>query len=283
MFYVIRYRRDIIIKNIQTAFPEYNDKRVYHIAKESTRHLSDMIFEMIKTITLSKKEMNKRFIITNIDYIRELTEYNRPIFGVTGHYGSFDWTMVIGDLVNMKQNAVYKPIKHKQIDNLLKSSRGRNNASLIPVKKARSFVKDLLQKNKSEIILMIIDQSPKLKRPHYFTTFFNQPTAVFMGFEELARESNGIAAYYKINKIKRGFYKATAIGMNLNCSDTETWKLTDQFYRLLEEHISEQPEYYMWSHKRWKVTLDNAPKILGISPLAQQLIDQQDHRPSSDS
>jgi KDO2-lipid IV(A) lauroyltransferase len=282
MFYVIKYRREVITDNIKIAFPDYTEDQVNNIARKSTRHLTDMIFEMIKTITISKSQLQKRFQITNIEYVKNLASYKRPIFSATGHYGNFDWSIAINYVWDMKINVVFKPVKQPQINNMLIKSRSKINSDLIPAREVKDFVMKM-SKTSTSVLYMIIDQSPKLKRPHYFTTFFNQPTSVFMGYEELAREMNAVAVYFKINKIKRGHYAATVIEMNTESAKTKPWELTDQFYRLLEEQIREQPEFYMWSHKRWKVNLENAPKILGISPLAQQLIGQQDHRPFSDS
>ncbi len=283
LFYILKYRRKVIVGNIKIAFPDYSDHQVMEIAKKSTRHLSDMIFEMIKTITISQAQLQKRFLISNIDYVKNLASHKRPIFSATGHYGNFDWSIAINYVWDMKINVVFKPVKQPQINNMLIKSRSKINSKLIPAREVKDFVTGNLSKTSTSVLYMIIDQSPKLKRPHYFTTFFNQPTSVFMGYEELAREMNAVAVYFKIKKIKRGHYEATVINMNPNSAQTKPWELTDQFYRLLEEQIREQPEFYMWSHKRWKVNLENAPKILGISPRAQQLIDQQDHRPFSDS
>jgi KDO2-lipid IV(A) lauroyltransferase len=282
MYYIIKYRRKVIVGNIKIAFPDYSDAQVIEIAKKSTRHLSDMIFEMIKTITISKSELQKRFLITNIDYVKSLSQYQRPIFSSTGHYANFDWSIAINYIWDMKINVVFKPVKQPQINNLLIKSRSKINSDMIPAREVKDFVLNKMSRTSTSVLYMIIDQSPKLKRPHHFTSFFNQPTSVFIGYEELAREMNAVAVYFKIQKVKRGYYKATVLGMNMHSEKTKPWELTDQFYRLLEEQIREQPEFYMWSHKRWKVNLDNAPKVLGLSPLAQQLIDQQDHQPSAD-
>lgn len=283
LFTLIRYRRKVIISNIQTAFPDYNKNRVLEIARESTRHLSDMMFEMIKSISLSKSEMNKRFKITNMDYINGLSRFHKPVFGVTGHYANFDWSMVIGDHINMTVNSVYKPIKNKPIDQLIRKTRSKFNAQLTPVKEARSLVTELVKKAKEAVVFMIIDQSPKLMRPQYFALFFNKPTAVFRGFEELAIECNAVTVYFQITKVKRGYYQATGIEMCINARETDPWELTNKFFGLLENQIKKQPEYYLWSHKRWKVNLSNAPQILGLSPQVQQLIDRQEHLPFSES
>lgn len=283
MYYVIKYRRKVIFHNIKIAFPDHTENQIVEIAKKSTRHLCDMIFEMIKTITISKSQLQQRFLITNIDYVKSLESYQRPIFSATGHYGNFDWSIAINYIWDMKINVVYKPVKQPQINSLLIKSRGKINSDMIPAREVKDFVKEKISRTSTSVLYMIIDQSPKLKRPHYFASFFNQPTSVFLGYEELAREMNAVAVYFKIQKVKRGYYKATVLEMNTHSETTKPWELTDQFYRLLEEQIREQPEYYMWSHKRWKVNLDNAPKILGLSPLVQQLIDQQDHLHSAGS
>lgn len=271
LYDIAKYRRSVIHSNLKIAFPDYGKEQINKIARESVRHLSDLIFEMIKSISMSKEEMKVRFQITNMDLINSYAASGKPVFALAGHYANFDWTMVMSDYLKMDAYAVYKPIKNKKVDGYIIKIRKKFKLVLIPMKRSRLFVRKFVEQQKSGIIFIVSDQSPKPRgMQHNFTMFFNRPTSVFKGFEEMARENNTGVVYFNIEKIKRGFYRATAVEMTRNAAETNNWELTNQFFDLLEKQIRKQPEFYMWSHKRWKVSIENALKVRELSPQVPQ-------------
>ena len=268
-YYIIGYRKEVIRNNIKTAFPEKDDKEVTRLAKKSTQHFCDIFIEMIKSMGMSKESMKKRFTCSNPEMVNAFAKAKQPIIIMFGHQASYEWTMVLDDVLDYKVYAVYKPLKNKQFNDLIVHIRKKFNSEMVAMKQATALMSKSVE-NEAALFALIADQSPKAGRAQYFTNFFNKPSAVFKGAERIAIEHGTAVVFLKIKKVKRGYYETEFVTISKNGSETKDWEITDKFFQLLEEQIVKQPEYYLWSHKRWKSTLENTKRAVELSPLIQQ-------------
>jgi KDO2-lipid IV(A) lauroyltransferase len=268
-YYIIGYRKDVIKSNLRTAFPDKNEKEITRLSKKSTQHFCDIFIEMIKSLGMSKKSMKKRFVCKNPELVNAFAKARKPIIAMFGHQGSYEWTMAIGDDIDYKVYAVYKPLKHKKFNQLIVDIRRKFDGELIAMKQATALMSASVQKE-AALFALVADQSPKAARAQYFTNFFDVPSAVFMGAERISKEYSTPVVFLKITKIKRGYYESEFVTIASNGSQTEDWYITDTFFQLLEEQIIKQPEYYLWSHKRWKSTLENTRRDVVLSPRVQK-------------
>ncbi|AGC78135.1 putative acyltransferase [Nonlabens dokdonensis DSW-6] len=218
---------------------------------------------------MSKKAMNKRFICKNPEMVNAFAKANQPIIVMFGHQASYEWTMVLDEILDYKVYAIYKPIKNKKFNDLIVDIRKKFNSELIAMKEATAVMKKSAE-NEAALFALVADQSPKAARAQYFTNFFNTPSAVFKGAERIAKEYATAVAFLRIAKVKRGYYETEFVLISNNGAETEDWEITDTFFQLLEEQIIKQPEYYLWSHKRWKSTLENTKRAVELSPRVQQ-------------
>lgn len=252
LYYIIGYRKKTVTQNLRLAFPEKSEKEIATIRKAFYRHLSDMFLEMAKTMTISESELKKRFKIINPEELNRLVSLNKSIILMFGHYASWEWSIVLQQYINLKTLAVYKPLANKYFNNLVKNIRSKFNTDLISTKETVSAINDHEARNIKTLIGFLSDQSPRRTKDVYWGEFMGIKIPCFTGAERLAKKLDLTTAYLKVTKIKRGFYEAKIMTLAENPNAYKDYQLTDMFLREVEKQIYEAPEYYFWTHNRWK-------------------------------
>ncbi len=252
VYYIIRYRRKTVTENLVLVFPEKSKEEIQKIRKAFYKHMCDMFLEMTKSLSISREELIKRYKVVNLEEFHEFEKQNKSIIALMGHYGSFEWSNGI-DLVSINPCVgIYKQIKNKYFDRLAHRMRGRFNSRLIASHKvARQIIKD---KQEGTVCAygMISDQSPKIYNAKYWTDFMGVKVPIFLGGEFLAQRLDVIVLYLQVEKVKRGHYEVKFIPISENSKNEEKFYVIKKYLRLLENQIREKPEYYLWTHKRWK-------------------------------
>lgn len=254
LYYIVGYRKEVIHNNLRVAFPDITDKRMKKLTKAITSHFVDSFIEVIKSMGMSKEEMRKRFTCENIELVNDLAHENRPVICLFGHQASYEWTMVLTDQMTYPIYAVYKPPRNKKLDQLIQRIRMKFGAYMVAMKNASETMKKNMEDQKNAFFALVADQSPMAGSAQYFTEFFGKTSAVFKGGERFGREFNAVVVFMEVTKVKRGYYHSRYVMIAEEGAKTEDWEITDRFYELLEDQIRRQPEYYMWSHKRWKAS-----------------------------
>lgn len=252
IFYIVRYRRKVVKEHLDMIFPEKSPEEKHLISKKFFRHFSDMIVETIKLLSISETKMKERFKINNPEILNPYYTNNRSVLLMAGHYGNWEWAGIINKYISHQGFAVYKPIKNIPLDNILKKMRGRFGGIIISNK---YIVGALYRKSKEKIptlTYILSDQTPKLNSFKYRDTFLGINVPMFTGVEEMAKRLDFSVLYFKVEKIKRGYYTATLVPLADNPNDFSEFELTRLFFDSLENQIYERPEFYLWSHKRWK-------------------------------
>ena len=259
VFHIIGYRKKTVLENLTLVFPEKTEKERKRIRKKFYRHMCDMFLEMIKSMSISKKQLNKRFIIKNPEELKRLESLNKSIIVMYGHYASYEWSFVIENFITYKGAGIYKKIANPYFDRLVKRIRGKYNTTLISSKEAINELVNYEKNNQKTITAFLSDQSPKLNNVHHWTNFMGIMVPCYTGAEMLAKRLDFSLTYLKVTKMKRGFYEAEFLKLSDNPQEVENYKITDLFHQNLEAQIRNAPEYYLWTHKRWKHK-DNVPE-----------------------
>lgn len=254
LYHVIGYRKKVVFNNLKLVFPEKSDQELIRIQKKFYKHLSDMFLEMAKTMSISKKELKKRFLVLNPEELKRLEAQDKSILLMYGHYASWEWSVVLQNYVNYKGFAVYKRLANPYFDKLVRDIRSKFNTQLISTKEAVSAINQSEAAGSNSITAFLSDQSPRLTKDVYWGKFMGIETPCFTGAERLAKKLDVSIAYLKVTKVKRGHYEAEILTLSENPKEHEDYALTDMFLREVEKQIYAAPEYYFWTHKRWKHT-----------------------------
>lgn len=252
VYYVIGYRKKTVRENLALALPHLSSQERLVIEKKSFRHLCDMFLEMIKTMTISKKEIYKRFVFTNLEVYKNLEEKDKSIAMMLAHYASYEWVISMNAYVTFSAFAIYKKIANPYFDKLVRTIRSRFKASLITTKETVPTI----IRNKNNKLLSIYgfasDQSPKVSAAFHWQKFMGIEVPVHTGAEMLSKKYDMNVIFLKVKKIKRGFYETSFEVLSENAQQVPNYEITDKFLKLVEQQIYEAPEYYLWTHKRWK-------------------------------
>jgi KDO2-lipid IV(A) lauroyltransferase len=252
LFYIIGYRKKVVYNNLKLVFPEKTEKELTQIQKKFYKHLCDMFLEMAKTMTISEKELKKRFHIVNPEEFQRLESLNKSILLMYGHYASWEWSVVLQNYTKFKGFGVYKKLANRYFDKLVRDIRSKYNTQLISTKETIIIINQNETEGNKSITAFLSDQSPRLTKDVYWGKFMGIDTPCFTGAERLAKKLNLTMAYLKVSKVKRGHYEAEIKTLAETPNAYKDYELTDMFLCEVEKQIYEAPEYYFWTHKRWK-------------------------------
>lgn len=253
VYHLVRYRRETVRYNLNLVFPNKSNKELQKIERNFYRHMCDMFLEMIKSISISNEDLKDRFRYTNAEEIDRVQKTGKSIIMLYGHYASYEWSNAI-QLYDIGYEAfgIYKKVKNPFFDELAHKIRGRFSAKLIPTSKATSQIAKNERENIQGMYAFIADQSPKWNKASYWTKFMGIPCPAFVGGEVLAKRLDMAIMYLHVEKIRRGHYEATLKTLAVEPRLWEDFTITETFFRELEKQIYAKPEYYLWTHKRWK-------------------------------
>ncbi|WP_396155240.1 lysophospholipid acyltransferase family protein [Flavobacterium macrobrachii] len=252
VYRIIGYRKKTVRENLALALPHLTEKERLVIEKKSYKHLCDMFLEMIKTMTISVKEIEKRFVLKNVDYYLEMEKQGKSIALMCGHYASYEWSISINSRITFEGFAIYKRINNKYFDNLVKKIRSRFKAYLITTKETVPTIEANNEKGVKGLYGFASDQSPQVKQKTYWSNFMGIEVPVYTGAEMLAKKFDMNVMFMKIKKVKRGFYEMEFELLTDDAKSIPNYQITETFLRKVEQQILEAPEFYLWTHKRWK-------------------------------
>lgn len=252
VYYIIGYRKKTVRENLTLAFPNLSNEELLKIEKKSYHHLCDTFLEMIKTMTISREEMNKRYVFTNIEVYLNLEKKGKSIALMCAHYASYEWAVSMNHHINFIGYGIYKKIANKYFDKLVRDIRSKFKAVLISTKETKSTIEYNAQNNILGVFGFASDQTPRFSQNLYWDSFLGIETPIHTGAETLAKRYDMNVIFLKGKKVKRGYYEASFEVLSEDVQSVPDFKISELFTRKVEEQIREAPEFYLWTHKRWK-------------------------------
>ena len=249
---VVKFRRKVVRLNLQLAYPELSDEARSAIEKGFYKNLCDVFLEMAKNLTISEKEIKKRFVFKNMELINAHEKNGQSTILLLGHYSNWEGMLSIGYHLMGKGYGVYAPLSNKYFNRLISKSREKHKAYLLSRFETMAFIRENEKKGNYALYGFINDQSPRMRPRLYWRTFLGVKVPVFKGAENLAKEFNFPVYFTEINREKRGYYTAT---VSLIADDPSKFKdneITDLYIERLEAQIRKNPTQYLWSHNRFK-------------------------------
>jgi KDO2-lipid IV(A) lauroyltransferase len=251
-FYVIPYRKRVVLRNLRYAFPEKKASEIQQIARKFYRHFCDFLVESFKPFTLSTGELQRRFHFTNAELLEEFNIDGRDYALVSGHYGNWEWNTLLTLYAKRDALIIYRPLQNITMDRLFIKIRSHYPGTrLTAMEHVYRTALEYRNQKKPFLIYFIADQRPP-RNNKFWTTFLHQPTSFFNGTEKLSRKLDMAVVFMHIQKTKRGFYEITFTKLFDTVKNLPENAVTLSFVDTLEKEIIRQPEYWLWSHKRWK-------------------------------
>lgn len=256
---VFPYRKKVIEKNLSNSFPELNYSSIKHIRNKFYRHFADILIEGVANLSLSKKNLTKRVKVINTQVMTELYSKNKSVVLVGAHYNNWEWIISsMNFLFPHKAFGIGMPMTNKFWDHKVNSRRERFGMKVIH---SKNFKQEIENNKDCIAILTLSDQSPGDANKSYWTKFLNQETAVLFGAEMMAHQFDFAVVYFHQRKIRRGYYQLELELITESPKKCQWGEITQKHVHLLEKEIVTNPEFWLWSHKRWK---RNVPENLEI-------------------
>jgi Kdo2-lipid IVA lauroyltransferase/acyltransferase len=251
IYYVIAYRKKVVLQNLRNAFPEKNEKEIKIIAKKFFHHFCDLTLETIKMSGMKKRDYEKRITIKNNDLINSYFDEGRNVIVLTMHFNNWEWSNCFPLHIKHKILGVFKPLHNLQFNTYLNETRGKMGSELVADSKILRRIAEAQKKSEMIFIWLAADQTPPASSK-FWTIFMNQETPFFSGPEKIAARTNYPVFFHYNRKIKRGHYEINLVPLFNNPQKIESKEILLEYIRKMEATINENPEYYLWSHKRWK-------------------------------
>ena len=249
---ILCYREKVVIDNIQNTFIEKSQTEVIKLKNNFYDYFFELIVEIIKLLSISKDELNKRFTFSNINVIKQALKKNKSVIVVVGHYGNWEWALrSASNLIDTKIIGVYKRINNTIFEWLLLKI--RSNTNVLPVE-IKSLPRELVNNNEKKIYAIVADQSPTLEQSNVRINFLNRDTLVYTGVEKISKKYNMPVFYLNIKLTSKGYYESTFEEINSKNINGKKIEITKEFFSKLENQIKSEPRLWLWSHKRWKHT-----------------------------
>lgn len=252
IFYLVGYRKKVVLKNLSMAFPEYDLRKKRSIARKFYHHLCDVILESAVAHFYSEKQARNRIRYVNPELLEDLHNKGKQVIGVSAHYGNWEYLSTLGLVTDYIIYGVYKPLKNKYFDQMILDNRKKFNVVPVPMDR---IVRKMISSHRNKVpalSIVLSDQRPLFQHIQYWTKFLGLDTPLYLGTEKLARKIEAAVVFFKIRKIRRGMYEVV---FELICEDPSTlepYEITEAHVRILEKQIIETPEFWLWSHRRWK-------------------------------
>jgi KDO2-lipid IV(A) lauroyltransferase len=251
IYRIVGYRKQVVRENLRTSFPEKNLAELRTIEKDFYSHFADFLVESIKSISISDRDILKRCALMNPEIVNKYYDENKSVIVLCGHYNNWEYYAVgISQQLKHKTVAAYKPLKNAFFDKVILRSRQRFGMRMVSMRDIpRVFANELHEPTAS---IMVNDQSPGNPRTAHWNTFLNQETGWMTGPERLAEKYHQALLFGVIRKVKRGYYEVTFREIADDVTKYPQGYVLDTHAQFLEEIIREKPQYWLWSHKRWK-------------------------------
>ncbi len=254
VYYVIRYRRDVVMENLKIAFPEKTEAERTSIMKGFYKNFIDNFIETIKLFSITGEELNKRFT-GNFEIVNDLYATGKKLQLHTAHF--FNWEFaLLGYANNIKYPllTVYMPISNKILDRIFLNMRKRFGGHLIA---ATEFAKKFAGYSKQQYCLALVaDQNPGTPENAYWTPFFGKMAPIVKGPERGAKVAGTAILMCNYYKVKRGYYRTDMVLLTTEPRSLPEGEITKKMIAFLEDTIRKYPSNYLWSHRRWKWEFD---------------------------
>lgn len=251
LYFIVGYRKKVIFSNLRNSFPDKTEAEIQVIAKRFYRHLATVFIDGVKSFSISKDELRKNLVCENPEILRKHYDEGKCVIITVGHYSSWELFLAgINLFIRHRAAVIYQPLSDEFLDRKLREVRSDFRTIMIPTKGVKEFFRNEMKDPCA--IAFAIDQSPASPERCYWMPFLNQETAVHFGAEKYAKEYNLPVYFARIIPISKHQYKLKFEVVTTNPAAEPYGFITEQSTRLLEDQIRTQPEYWLWSHRRWK-------------------------------
>lgn len=252
LYYIVGYRKKTVIANLTNSFPDKSPEEIKRITKKYYHYLSDIGLETIKYSRMSEKEIDDRLKIRNPEIFEEYYQQGKSVTLLGMHHNNWEWCGSMQRFIKGQFYVVYNPVRKNQaLEQFIIENRERFGAKTVPV---HHSVRVALEMNKAErpgVLILVGDQTPRATS-QFWTTFLNQETAFFAGPMKISVKNNQPVLFQHTRRTGRARYEVFYYKLVDNPTEVQPEEILMKYIDMMEDIIKAEPEYWLWSHRRWK-------------------------------
>jgi KDO2-lipid IV(A) lauroyltransferase len=256
VYYLDTRHRHIALVNLKIAFPEMSDREKKRIARESFQNAAMNLLEISKLSSLNSANISS---LVDYDPQQGLENYRaahskgRGILYLTGHFSSWELLPAAHALHGYPLSFITRPLDNTLLERYLVKIRESKGNRVINKKNSARVVLRELQSGAGAGILM--DQNTSLQEG-IFVDFFGIPAATTTSVALFALRTNAPVLPGYLTPLRGGRYRIKFLPpldvVRTGDRNRDLAVNTQRFNEVLERIVREQPESWLWGHKRWK-------------------------------
>ena len=255
VYYLVRYRRKVTRTNLRNSFPDRSAAELLRLEKDYYRHISDLLVEGLHNLYASPKGILKRYRFVNRELVNAYYEQGQSVILMSSHYNNWEYMITsLNFQIRLLAIGVGKPLNDKSVASYITRRRARFGTEIVDQTTVRQTMAYYQQHHVPCAYMMLSDQSPSNEHKSYWTRFLNQETPFLYGAEYFARKYNLPVLYYDVTKVSRGHYEVRFTPLCEHPDEVPQYYITARYVQLLTDTINRAPQYWLWSHRRWKRT-----------------------------
>lgn len=264
MYYIVRYRRGVVRRNLRSSFPDWSDSQLRTTERGFYRWFCDYFIEAVKLLSISDRQLRRRFQIEGIDEVERRFAQGRDCGAILGHYCNWEWLSCVGIALPQDRvmGLIYHPLRSRVFDRLFRDLRSSQPTSMcVPKAEILRRLVTLRKEGRRSLFGYIADQGPKWQNIHLWLDFLGHETPVFTGAERIMRRMDNAVFYVSMTRPRRGYYTCRFRLLSEHPGEEDEFAVTRRFFEWLEDDIRREPRYYLWSHNRWKRTREEFDRL----------------------
>lgn len=251
LYYLVAYRKKVVLENLQHSFPNKSEVEIKIISKKFYRNLTDIFFEVLKLKNISSEKLSDRFTIKNPEILDDLFAKKKSLLVTIGHIGNWEWLgPVLAAKGQFKVFGPAKPLSDPFFNKFMNANRSR--FGFTPIKYTHTLKTLVNHKDECTASIMAADQSPLKSDQNYWASFLNQETPFYLGIEKIAKSLDIAVVYFDVQRKKRGYYEAELHLITDSPKQCSEHEIIDAYIENLQNSIINNPDNWLWSHRRWK-------------------------------
>lgn len=249
-------------KNIELCLPELSSQEQKALLNQSLIESGKTIAEMgIMWLADSDRVLQMITAVEGEEHLKNAIEKNKGVLLAMPHIGS--WELV--NLYAAKHypvTSLYKPPYQRSLDNLIKESRQRTGATLVPTDTTGVRAVSKALKN-GELVVILPDQQPYPRfKNGIYSDFFGVPAYSMTLMAKLADKSDSEIVYAYTKRLSDGKgYKLVFTPASANDDKKDIQKTVDIMNKDIEKVVRDCPAQYQWTYKRFRHRPDNQPRF----------------------
>lgn len=257
IYNLIGYRKHVVRTNLKNSFPEKTEAERQQIERDFYHLFCDYCVETIKMADMKPERMRRHMSFKGMEKVEEYARQGRSVVVYIAHSPNWEWITSLPLFLQDKSiifGQIYHPLYNKVFDRLFLNLREQYGSISIPMKSTLRQIVEMKKQGKHFCIGFVADQSPKWEAIHHWVEFMHQDTPVFTGTEKIARRTDSAVFFMSLRKVRRSVYEAEFHEIASDCTQIPENGITEEYFRLVEQHLRQYPSQWLWTHKRWRKT-----------------------------